>query len=529
MNDFTSVYSKTINLDPNKRVKYTHGLVLGQAEFLQEEYYLLEKNHLHNRSLHGYGTVCGLDIKLEDTDDNGPKLLIGAGIAVNPAGKEITVPQNQCAYLDHWLTENKARLPALVASPPTGIELFIKLCYRECETDKVPIPSGPCQSFEETTAASRIADDFYLSLELEAPDQTEDVFIHKLLELLQEIPVNNDPNPLSREELREIVRILVVSDESPPSSPPAASLGHMNPDQVQEYMDIAFNTWITEVRPSLLDNAKNCVSGPPDENCVLIGRLVFQAQQLGPNVKVVGLVSDGAITIDESKRPYLLHTRLMQEYLRACCSKHGEMVSEHVTDLVHIADSQTITGHKTFSAPTTFNGPIALSGAGIVNKEINLPANMATRIGGTVTPFVQFNFIPAVRLRAGGEVAYYFSFPDDIQTNTRIRMRLIWGFQLGAAGPPIQMTWRCGYRHVAPNTLLPEANTPFSIFEINETEDRAMQNGFLRTNLRDLPTRPSSSEIGGNLRIQVSASTPANVNYFLLGVELFYRADKIGG
>jgi len=68
MTDFKPAYPDTVNLDPHKRVYYSHGLVLGVDEFLQEETYLLERDRTHNRGLHGYGTVCGLSL---DTRDDG--------------------------------------------------------------------------------------------------------------------------------------------------------------------------------------------------------------------------------------------------------------------------------------------------------------------------------------------------------------------------------------------------------------------------------------------------------------------------
>ena len=56
-----------MKLDPLKRVNYTFGLVLGVEEFLQSDTYFLAKHHVENRLLHGYGTVCGLDVIAQTT------------------------------------------------------------------------------------------------------------------------------------------------------------------------------------------------------------------------------------------------------------------------------------------------------------------------------------------------------------------------------------------------------------------------------------------------------------------------------
>jgi len=45
-----------------ERVRYFYGQLLGVREFQSEQSYFYEKHRLHNRYLHGYGTVCGLAV-----------------------------------------------------------------------------------------------------------------------------------------------------------------------------------------------------------------------------------------------------------------------------------------------------------------------------------------------------------------------------------------------------------------------------------------------------------------------------------
>ena len=68
MVDFITVPPPTVPPDPDKRVKYSLGLVLGVDELEQEQYYFLERGRQHNRALHGYGTVCGLDLVIQGTE-----------------------------------------------------------------------------------------------------------------------------------------------------------------------------------------------------------------------------------------------------------------------------------------------------------------------------------------------------------------------------------------------------------------------------------------------------------------------------
>lgn len=50
--------------DPDSRVNYARGMVLGLDEFQQEQLYFLQKDYLHERALHGCGTVYGLHVSV---------------------------------------------------------------------------------------------------------------------------------------------------------------------------------------------------------------------------------------------------------------------------------------------------------------------------------------------------------------------------------------------------------------------------------------------------------------------------------
>ena len=51
-----------------KRLKYFYGQLLGAHDFQIEQNYFREKLKLHNRCLHGYGTVCGLKVAPEPAE-----------------------------------------------------------------------------------------------------------------------------------------------------------------------------------------------------------------------------------------------------------------------------------------------------------------------------------------------------------------------------------------------------------------------------------------------------------------------------
>src|SRR5262249_21135885 len=50
------------------RLAYFHGQMLGALDLQTEQSYFREKLKLHNRCLHGYGTVCGLKVVPEPSE-----------------------------------------------------------------------------------------------------------------------------------------------------------------------------------------------------------------------------------------------------------------------------------------------------------------------------------------------------------------------------------------------------------------------------------------------------------------------------
>src|SRR6476660_8099849 len=54
------------------RLKYFYGQMLGQHDFQTEQDYFRNKQRLHNRCLHGYGVVCGLEVVAEPMTEECP-------------------------------------------------------------------------------------------------------------------------------------------------------------------------------------------------------------------------------------------------------------------------------------------------------------------------------------------------------------------------------------------------------------------------------------------------------------------------
>jgi len=315
-----------LKLDPLKRVNYTFGLVLGVDEFLQEDTYFLAKHHVENRLLHGYGTVCGLDVVVQPTP---LEVQVTPGWAITPKGQEIKVPQLMCLQVNDWVQANLAALQALYPSVPSTLNLCVVLCYRECKTDVVPIPGEPCRTQSSSMAPSRIQDSFELMICLDQaesppfsppsggngsgglcmyrPPQLEDDAIQALAALLAEVQVSASGPYLTIDQMKQLVRDLNPQTASPViASPPAGPPYFVSAQDAPDFRRAALRTWVTEVRPIVCapQGAGPCC--PPPEKCVLLAELA---------VTVNPAWFATAVSVDDHRRPFLVPTRLLQELL----------------------------------------------------------------------------------------------------------------------------------------------------------------------------------------------------------------------
>ncbi len=316
--------------DPTKHVNYTLGMVLGVDDFTQEFAYLSGRDQWLARDLLGYGTVCGLQVTTE-TDSRGPRVVVTAGVAVSPRGQMIRVTSTQCAYLNDWLAaqqQQPSSLGGTPGSPPDSVvlPLYVVLCYRDCPTDSVPIPGEPCRSEDEAMAASRLTDDFKLELRLTPPDQREEDALRDFVDWLSRVEISDEPGSFAtladfEQAIREAAHLLSSPPDSPPGSPPDFMYGsppatlRIHTADACEYLRAAFRIWTTELRPEWMP--LGC-GNPPDEACLLLAEL---------DVPIKSTLSGGwvvddttSVVVNEERRPFLIHLRLLQEWL--LCGLH---------------------------------------------------------------------------------------------------------------------------------------------------------------------------------------------------------------
>lgn len=334
MSCFTTMTAVTAgaDLDLTKHVNYTAGMILGVDDFTQEFAYLSGRDRWMARETIGYGTVSGLSVRVEKDGAKGWRVWVAPGVAVSPRGQLICVSAAQCAYLNEWLAAAKpedldkwitgASASPPVSSPPFGNELtlYVVLCYRDCPTDNVPIPGEPCRNENELTAPSRIKDDFSLELRFEPPKQFEEDAVRNYIEWLRQIEVIETGASTLLEDFLQAIRDEWLAPSSPPITSPPTVL-QISKDDICEYMRAAFRLWVTELRNFLSKKETGCAvemtGGGKLEDCVLLAELRIPLVELSPGWKVSD--SEEIENIQEN-RPFLLHLRMLQEWLLCGCA-----------------------------------------------------------------------------------------------------------------------------------------------------------------------------------------------------------------
>ena len=70
------------------RPRYFAGQLLTDEDLRRLDHYVVAKNRLHNRYLHGTGVVCGLEVVCNPCD---PTVTVRTGFAIGPCGEDIVV------------------------------------------------------------------------------------------------------------------------------------------------------------------------------------------------------------------------------------------------------------------------------------------------------------------------------------------------------------------------------------------------------------------------------------------------------
>ena len=108
-----------------ERPRYFFGQVIGVDDLEQEQLYHRETARRHNRLLHGWGIVHGLEV---DEATHGTKeVTISPGYALDRHGQEIVIPTSVTVDL---------------SGHTAGTTVYVAVRYDECLERPVPTPLG---------------------------------------------------------------------------------------------------------------------------------------------------------------------------------------------------------------------------------------------------------------------------------------------------------------------------------------------------------------------------------------------------
>ena len=82
-----------------KRPSYFTGQLLTADDLRAEQEYHLQRQWQHNRMLHGYGIVVGLEVGIQENDDGSTQVIVSPGFALDGWGREIVVSEPISIYL----------------------------------------------------------------------------------------------------------------------------------------------------------------------------------------------------------------------------------------------------------------------------------------------------------------------------------------------------------------------------------------------------------------------------------------------
>lgn len=135
------------------RPRFFAGQLLTEEELNRLDHYMVAKNRLQNRHLHGWGVVCGLDVVCDDCSSG---VIVKPGYALSPCGDDIVVcedaPVDVCALVQRCVKTVRDRCAELTAADrreatgcDEGGDWILAIRYAERTSRGVtPLRGGGC-------------------------------------------------------------------------------------------------------------------------------------------------------------------------------------------------------------------------------------------------------------------------------------------------------------------------------------------------------------------------------------------------
>jgi hypothetical protein len=157
------------------RPRYFYGQLLDVRHFESEQEYFKRKRWLLNRTVSGYGVVCGLDVQLTD-DHRGVVVL--PGLALDKFGREIVVPsRSKPVAIEPVPATDPERKEPYKDEPCDDDWVHLVICYHECRTDPEPVLTSGCDD-DERCSPGAVRETYELRIE---PGRAPDVPVESII------------------------------------------------------------------------------------------------------------------------------------------------------------------------------------------------------------------------------------------------------------------------------------------------------------------------------------------------------------
>ena len=135
------------------RPRFFPGQLLTDEDLNRLDRYIVDKNKLHNRYLHGWGVACGLEVVCDPCSDT--SVVVRAGYALSPCGDDIVVCRddsvNVCELIEKCRQQRGVVCDPPSARPPRecrdGTEPWVlAICYEETPKRGITALTGSTDS-----------------------------------------------------------------------------------------------------------------------------------------------------------------------------------------------------------------------------------------------------------------------------------------------------------------------------------------------------------------------------------------------
>jgi hypothetical protein len=147
-----------------ERTRYFTRQLITAADLNNEQNYQREKRRMHNRLLHGWGIVCGLNVVAKAESQ---VVTICPGYALSPQGDEIFVPADIKFDLAQCTKGQASPCSPCGSSSVVAVDttkpFYIAIKYAECMSSPVRVSPVGCGCDDTACEYSRIRDGFEIS------------------------------------------------------------------------------------------------------------------------------------------------------------------------------------------------------------------------------------------------------------------------------------------------------------------------------------------------------------------------------